>query len=183
MERIYIIGYMGSGKTTVGKKLAKLLALSFVDLDVYIESKYRQTVTEIFAEKGEDEFRKIESKALIDVAQFDNVVISTGGGTPCFFNNMELMNKTGTTVYIKTDSEELAARLLASKTERPLIAGKSEDELIPFISKHLATRECYYMNAKIIYHTYKMITKEDVYLTVDGIAQQLERYKHDQIEK
>src|SRR5690554_4257405 len=107
MERIFIIGYMGSGKTTVGKKLAKSLSLSFIDLDAFIESKYRKTIAEIFAEKGEDGFRKIESKALSEVALIEDVVISTGGGAPCFYNNMELMNKTGTTVIYKQNRKNL----------------------------------------------------------------------------
>lgn len=173
MKRIFIVGYMGSGKTTVGKKLAKSLALSFIDLDAYIESKHLKTIAEIFAEKGEEDFRKIERKAIIDVSQIEDVIISTGGGAPCFFDNMDLMNKAGTTVYIEAEPEELAERLLASKTVRPLIAGKSKDELIPFIAKHLAARQRYYMNSKIIYHTDKMITKEDVYLTVNGIVEKL----------
>lgn len=174
MNRVFIVGYMGSGKTTVGRKLAKLLSLSFIDLDAYIESKFLKTIAEIFAEKGEDEFRKIERKALIDVSQIEDVIISTGGGTPCFFDNMNLMNKAGTTGYLEAKPEELAARLLASKTVRPLIVGKSMDELIPFITKHLTVRERYYMDAKIIYHTDKMITKEEVYITVNGIVKRLE---------
>lgn len=182
-KRVFLIGYMGSGKTTVGKKLAKSLDLSFIDLDAFIESKHRKTIAEIFTEKGEDEFRKIERKALNDVAQIEEVIISTGGGAPCFFDNMDLMNKTGTTVYIKAEPEELAARLLASKTVRPIIAGKSKTELIPFITKHLAARERYYMEAKIIYHTDKMITKEDVYLTVNGIAEMLKLDKPDCFKK
>ena len=85
MNRVFIVGYMGSGKTTVGRKLAKLLSLSFIDLDAYIESKFLKTIAEIFAEKGEDEFRKIERKALIDVSQIEDVIISTGGGNTLFF--------------------------------------------------------------------------------------------------
>ncbi|HHU41237.1 MAG TPA: shikimate kinase [Fermentimonas caenicola] len=183
MKRVFLIGYMGSGKTTVGKKLASLLKLSFIDLDAYIEGKHRKKISEIFAEKGEDEFRKIERRALIDVSQIENAIISTGGGAPCFFDNMSLMNESGVTVYIEADPEELAARLMASKTVRPLIAGKSKDELIPFITKHLADRERYYRNAKIIYHTERMISKEDVYLTVNGIAEQLNKYLPESFQK
>lgn len=173
MKRIFIVGYMGSGKTTVGKKLAKSLGLTFIDLDIYIESKLRKTVSQIFSEKGEDGFRIIESNALKEVSMIEDAVISTGGGTPCFFNNMELMNNCGTTVYIEAVPEELANRLLSSKSVRPIIAGKSKEELTPFIAKHLASRERYYMNAKIIYHTDRMISKEDVYLTVNGIIEKL----------
>ncbi len=176
MNRIFIIGYMGSGKTTVGKRLARSLSLSFIDLDAFIENKYRKSVSDIFAEKGEEHFRKIENRALLEVANIEDVVISTGGGTPCFFDNMDVMNKAGTTVYIQADPEELAARLLASKTVRPLIAGKPREEIIPFITEHLAQRECYYKRAQIVYHTDRMITKEDINLTVRGVEEQL-KYK------
>lgn len=173
MKRVFLIGYMGSGKTTVGKRLATSLSLSFIDLDDFIQNKYRKTISELFAEIGEEEFRKIESRALREVSEIEDVVISTGGGAPCFFDNMKIMNNAGITLYIEAEPEELAARLLASKMVRPLIAGKSEDELIPFIRKHLSQRERYYKNAHIIYHTDNMITKEDINLTVEGIEEQL----------
>lgn len=177
MERIFIIGYMGSGKTTVGKRLAKSLSLTFIDLDAYIQNKFRKTISELFAEKGEEEFRKIESHALHEVAEFEDVVISTGGGAPCYFDNMALMNHAGTTIYIKAHAEELAARLQASKTVRPLITGKPLEELIPFITEHLAQRECYYNSAQIVYHTDCMITKKDINLTVHGIEELLRKRK------
>lgn len=175
MERIFIIGYMGSGKTTVGKRLASLLALSFVDLDAYIENKYRKTVPALFAEKGEEGFRKIENQSLLEVAEFENVLISTGGGTPCFFDNMEVMNRAGVTIYLEAHPEDLADHLLASKTVRPLIAGKSREELIPFITGHLARREFHYKKAQIIYPIDRMVTKDEIHLTVCGIKEQLER--------
>ena len=99
MKRIFLIGYMGAGKTTVGKVLSRQLGLSFVDLDHYIEGRYHKTVGQLFAEKGEEAFREIERRMLREVAAFENVLISTGGGTPCFFDNMEFMNAYGTTVY------------------------------------------------------------------------------------
>lgn len=173
MKRVFLIGYMGSGKTTVGKRLAISLSLSFIDLDDFIQNKYRKTIAELFTEIGEEEFRKIESRALREVSEIEDVVISTGGGAPCFFDNMKIMNNAGITLYIEAEPEELAARLLASKTVRPLIAGKSEDELIPFIKKHLSQRERYYKSAQIIYHTDKMITKEDINLTIEGIEERL----------
>lgn len=174
MKRIFLIGYMGSGKTTVGKRLAKHLSLSFIDLDDYIQNKYRKTIAQIFEELGEEEFRKIESRTLMEVAEVENVLISTGGGAPCYFDNMKIMNSTGITVYIEADPEELAARLLASKTVRPLVEGKSESELVPFIREHLSHRECYYKSAQIIYHTERMMTKDEIHHTVRGIAEQLE---------
>lgn len=175
MKRIFIIGYMGSGKTTVGKKLAASMSLSFIDLDAYIESKYHKTISGLFADKGESGFRDLERKALVEVSHIENVVISTGGGAPCFFDNIDLMNKAGVTVYIHADPDELAARLLASKTVRPLIAGKPKGELIPFITEHLAKRDPFYTKAKIIYHTDSMITKEEIHLTVEGIEAEINK--------
>lgn len=161
------------GKTTVGKGLAKLLDVDFIDLDKFIQNKYRKTITELFREKGEDGFRKIEQSALRELTDFENIVLSTGGGTPCFFDNMDTMNNAGTTVYISATPEELAARLSASKTERPLIAGKTHDELIRFITQHLADRERYYKKAHIECRTNRLVTKEQVHITVEGIAEKL----------
>lgn len=173
MERIFIIGYMGSGKTTVGKRLAKALSLEFIDLDAYIQSKYRKTIPQLFEEKGEEGFRELEHLMLREVATFENVVISTGGGAPCFFDNMELMNSAGITIYLQAEPKELADRLVASKTVRPLIAGKSREELVSFITKHLAQREPFYNTARVIYDTGRVITKEDIHLTVSGLEQKL----------
>lgn len=173
MERIFIIGYMGSGKTTIGKRLAKSLSLAFIDLDAYIENKYRKSVPDLFAEKGEEEFRKIESRSLREVAEIEDVVISTGGGTPCFFDNMEVMNRAGLTIYLEAHPEDLAAHLLAAKTVRPLITGKPKEELIPFITEHLSRRESHYRKAQVIYPIDRMITKDEIHLTVRGIEQQL----------
>lgn len=178
MERIFFVGYMGSGKTTVGKLLAKSLSLEFIDLDAYIENKHRKSIPALFSDKGEEEFRKIEREALQEVATFEDVVISTGGGAPCFFDNMEVMNRAGTTIYIQADAEELAARLQISKNVRPLIAGKSKEELIPFITEHLAQRERYYNGAHIVYHTDRMITKKEIHLTVRGIEELLRKRKN-----
>ncbi|MDO5665651.1 MAG: shikimate kinase [Bacteroidia bacterium] len=171
--RIYLIGYMGVGKTTIGKKLAEVLDIGFIDLDKFIESKYHKTISELFSEVGEREFRLIEQKSLLEVSEIENVVISTGGGTPCFFDNIELMNRTGVTVYIHAEPEELAARLRASKTVRPIVSGKTKEELTPFITNHLSERERFYKQAQIIYKTDRLITKEHVYMTVNAIAQEI----------
>ena len=148
--RIYLVGYMGCGKSTIGRKVAELLGISFVDLDKYIEERYFKSVPAIFAEEGESGFREKERIALHEVSQFENVVIGTGGGAPCFFDNMEVMNNNGLTIYIAPDTEVLAARLLKSKTERPLIAGKSPEQLIAFINNALQNRAPFYEKAKII---------------------------------
>ena len=148
MRRIILIGYMGSGKTTVGRALSKETGMMFYDLDWYIESRMRKTVAQIFAEKGEEGFRKIEYNMLHEVAEFENVIISCGGGTPCFFDNMDYLNQQGDVVYLKCEPETLYKHLLMGKVERPLIKGKSPEELIAYITNHLAEREPFYSRAK-----------------------------------
>ena len=150
MRRIILVGYMGSGKTTVGKALSKETGLMFYDLDWYIESRMRKSVSQIFAEKGEEGFRKIEYNMLHEVAEFEDVIISCGGGTPCFFDNMDYLNQQGDVVYLKATPEVLYKHLLMAKVERPLLKGKTADELIAYITGHLKEREPYYQKAKYI---------------------------------
>jgi shikimate kinase len=139
---------MGCGKSTLGKRLAKYLNLEFVDMDHYIEMRNHKSVPQIFAEEGEVEFRKKERKALEELSEFSDIVIATGGGAPCFFDNIDLMNQTGATIYMNIDPAILADRLIHSKTERPLIKGKSKEELIVFIDEMLAKRLPFYSQAK-----------------------------------
>ena len=107
MRRIIIIGYMGAGKTTVGRQLGKALGIPFYDLDWYIEGRMRKTVPQLFAERGEEGFRQVERNMLHEVAEFEDVVLSCGGGTPCFFDNMDYLNQQGETVYLKATPEVL----------------------------------------------------------------------------
>lgn len=100
MVRIFLTGYMGAGKTTLGKAFARKLNIPFIDLDWYIEERFHKTVGELFTERGEAGFRELERNMLHEVAEFENVVISTGGGAPCFYDNMEFMNRTGKTVFL-----------------------------------------------------------------------------------
>ena len=160
--RIYFIGYMGCGKSTIGRKLSSMLDLDFIDLDKYIEERNFKSIPTIFADEGELAFREKEHNALNEVAQFENVVISTGGGAPCFFDNMEMMNQTGITIYIAPDNETLANRLLKSKTERPLIIGKSREELLTFIETALEKRAPFYEQAKIIIRGKNDLNPEEV---------------------
>ena len=146
--RIYLIGYMGCGKSTLGRKLSTHLNLQFVDMDHYIEERNYKTIPQIFAEEGEAEFRKKERKALEELSEFHDIVIATGGGAPCFFDNVELMNKTGKTIFLNIDPKILADRLLKSKTERPLIKGKSREELVAFIDRTLKKRNEFYKKAE-----------------------------------
>lgn len=154
--RIYLIGYMGCGKSTLGKKLARHAGLQFVDMDHYIEKRNCKTVPQIFAEEGEAEFRKKERKALEELSEFSDVVIATGGGAPCFFDNVELMNRTGKTIYLNINPKILAERLMKSKTERPLIKGKSKEELVRFIDETLKKRNEFYAQA------HYQITRPDI---------------------
>lgn len=146
--RIYLIGYMGCGKSTLGRKLSKHLDLQFVDMDHYIEERNYKTIPQIFEEEGEAEFRLKEKKALEELSEFSDIVIATGGGAPCFYDNIELMNQTGKTIYMNISPDILADRLLKSKTERPLIKGKSREELVAFIDETLKKRNEFYKQAK-----------------------------------
>lgn len=148
MIRIILIGYMGAGKTTVGKALAAELGVPFYDLDWYITTRYRRSIPEIFAERGEEGFRELERKMLHEAAEFEDIVLSCGGGTPCFFDNMYYMNTLADTIYLKAAPEVLAMHLMMGKGKRPLIEGKSPEELKTYIHESLQAREPFYTKAK-----------------------------------
>ena len=145
---IFLIGFMGSGKTTIGPGLAEKLGYTFVDQDELIEKHYNMTVSEVFAKHGEPKFRETEQQVLSDIVASDNLVISTGGGAPCFFNNMEFMNSHGLTVYLEAEPVTLMQRLRASTDSRPLLKGKTEEELLHFIAGKLEERNKFYHMAK-----------------------------------
>ena len=147
---IYLIGFMGSGKSTLGRQLAKVLGWEFIDLDDLFEEKFRTTIPLFFKEFGETGFRDAEKATLHDTITMKNTVIAAGGGTPCYFDNMEFMNKNGVTMYLKVWPEELASRLSSSKIVRPLIQGKKGDELVAYIREKLTEREPFYNKAQII---------------------------------
>lgn len=171
MKRIFLIGYMGAGKTSVGKVLAKRIGLSFIDLDSYIENRYQRTVGQLFEEKGEDAFRQIERNLLHEVAAFEDILISTGGGAPCFYDNIAFMNQSGTSVYLKVSVEELLKRLEVCKHTRPLLKNKTKEELRLFITKTLEKRKACYMQASVIFDAEEMYSDADV----EAIAEALEK--------
>ena len=166
MTRILLIGYMGSGKTTLGRALADKLGLTFIDLDNYIEQRFRKSISQIFAEMGEDGFRDIERRMLHEVAEFEDVIISTGGGTPCFFDNIEFMNAQGTTVYLDVPVERLFIRLSIARNKRPLIKEKNDEELLAFITEQLAKRAPHYSKAQ---YSFKADRLEDSIQVKDSV--------------
>ena len=173
MRRIIFIGYMGSGKTTVGKALSKALNIPFYDLDWYIETRRRKKISEIFAERGEEGFRQIERNMLHEVAEFEDVVISCGGGTPCFFDNIDYLNRQGDVVWLKATPEVLYQHLLMSKGDRPLLKGKSPEELITFIREQLSVREPFYQKAKYTLDVSLLDQYDKIQLSVEKLRELL----------
>jgi shikimate kinase len=173
MKRIIIIGYMGSGKTTIGHALSQELGLPFYDLDWYIETRMHCTVKQIFDEKGEEGFRTIERSMLHEVAEFENVIISCGGGTPCFFDNIDYINAQGETVYLKCSTDVLYKHLKMGKSVRPLLLNKTPDEVRTFIEAQLKDREPFYGKAKHTVDVSLMDNKEKIQITVDAIRGEL----------
>ena len=151
VKRFFLIGYMGSGKTTVGKILAEKLNLSFTDVDWFIEQRYRKTIGELFEIFGESRFREIERKILREVSEFENTVIATGGGTPCFWDNMDFMKEKGITVYLSVPPHQLFERLKKMAVNRPLLHGKTDEELMDYISRTSEARNPFYNQADIIH--------------------------------
>ena len=162
---------MGAGKTTLGKVLAQKMGLTFYDLDEYIEDRFHRTIPQIFAESGESGFRDLERRMLHEVAEFEDVIISCGGGTPCFFDNMDYMNTCGETVFLNASPEALKAPLLMGKTQRPLIQGKSPEELLDFIKDSLQKRLPYYKKAKHTLSIDVINTNEDITHYVNQIIE------------
>ena len=149
MNRIYLVGYMGAGKTTAAKRLAKRLGWDVVDTDALFEEKYRISVDDFFQKYDEPLYRKLESEILKSTEKMENTVISTGGGTACYFDNMDWMNLHGLTVFMRVSPASAVDRVLHSHHKRPLVRGKSEEELMEFVSYHYASRMPFYEQAKI----------------------------------
>ena len=150
MKCIILIGYMCAGKTTIGKALAKRLGRTFYDLDWYVEERFHKKIPQIFAAEGEARFRNLECRMLHEVAEFEDIVLACGGGTPCFYDNMDYMNAVAETVYLKASTETLCRHVAMSRGERPLLKGKTDEELRSFIDSQLAQRAPYYEKAQHI---------------------------------
>lgn len=149
-KNIFFVGFMGSGKTFFGKKLSKKWNRPFVDLDLYIEQKMEKSIDSIFKEYGEHYFRKLENQFLNELSGQENLIISCGGGTPIFYNNLEIMKKSGIVVYIKQPKEILLGRLRRNKQKRPLVQKLNDEDLKAFINQKLIERENFYNKANII---------------------------------
>ncbi len=178
MTRIFIIGYMGAGKTTLGVRLAEQLALPFIDLDQYIERQQGKTIAQIFADNGEPAFRIIERDALKQVAEGDSAVIACGGGTPCFYDNIELMNSRGLVVYIKPSADVIYAHLQMGGSIRPLLLGKTPKQVMQFIKEQTAARQPFYSKARYTLPIPLLDSDEKIKQTTDNIMQTLGMIKH-----
>ena len=168
MNRIYIVGYMGAGKTTAARRLANHLGWGVVDTDAMFEEKYKISVCDFFNKYDEPLYRKLESEVLKSTADLENVVISTGGGTACYFDNMEWMNQHGLTVFLRISQKAVVDRLVHAKRKRPLAEGKTEAELTEFVNRHYTSRLPFYEQAKIT------VKAED--LDLEGLMGMIEDY-------
>lgn len=169
MKSISLIGFSGVGKTTVGKILAQKLGLAFIDTDEFIEQRYHSSVSDMFACCGVDKFRKRESVALIELTQKQDTVLSTGGGLPVHPGNMDLLLSRTTVVYLRATPEELVGRLSLVKATRPLVAGKTEDEIREYVNATLLDRELFYQRAHYTIDASPLVTEEDAHAIADKI--------------
>ncbi len=158
---IFLIGFMGCGKSTLGKKVATKTGYSFIDLDDLIVQEINMSISEYFGAFGEQAFRKIERDQLHKLSCLKNTIIATGGGAPCYMDNMDWMNEHGKTVYMKLPPKALLSRLSQKEVEsRPLLKGKTTEELLEFIQSKLEEREPFYNRAKIIFDALQSNTKD-----------------------
>ena len=153
--KIVLLGYMASGKSTIGREISKKLDMKFIDLDHYVSKRENSSISEIFKVKGEIYFRRIESLYLSEILNSKgNFILSLGGGTPCYSNNMELiLNSEASSIYIKTSIKTIVSRLTAEKSKRPLVADLENDKLTEFVAKHLFERRFFYEQASITMNT------------------------------
>ncbi len=173
MKCIVLVGYMCVGKTTVGRQLAKRLNCGFYDLDWYIEERFHKKIPVIFAEEGEERFRDLERRMLREVAEFENIVLACGGGTPTRFDNMEFMNEVAQTIYLEAQPETILAHLKVSKGTRPLLQGLTLEETDHFVRQQLQERNPYYQKAHHTVNVDILDSYEKISDVVEMIVQQL----------
>lgn len=153
MKWVVLIGFMGAGKSTVGKELANSLQLPFVDSDQLIEEQEGKSIRELFETIGEDAFRSLEAQVIRSLNVHDPMVIAVGGGLPVYHNNMEFLNGNGLTIYLHHEPELLVERLVADRFHRPLVSHLSKDDLVKFVKQSIQERDAFYKKAKIILST------------------------------
>ena len=167
MKPIFLIGYMGAGKSAVGRALARKYGLEHIDLDWRIEQRFHQKISDMFATIGEEGFRRRERNMLHEVMGMEDVVVSVGGGTPCFFDNMEQMNAEGHTIYLQCSVGVLVERIMRSQNKRPIVANKTKEELMDFVVKHLAEREVFYLQANEVWNGEELRVENSSLLTTN----------------
>ena len=151
-KRIYLVGFMGVGKSTIGKQLAEQMGYKFLDIDRVFEKKYKISISGFFDKYDEELFRKLEYEVLLETFKLENVVVSTGGGTACFYDSIKVMNKNGFTVYLEMTQEALFTRLKNAKRKRPIVANKSDNVLKNTIAKKMNERVPFYKQAHLIFN-------------------------------
>ncbi len=161
-QPVFLIGFMGSGKSTLGRVVSKFSGLQFIDLDNFIERRFRANIRDIFARDGEERFREIEHRMLTEISDFENTIIACGGGTPCHFDNMDIMNAKGTTVLLEASEQILHRRLVRGRHKRPLLAGKSDLEILQTIRRDLCIRAPFYGLAAHRFNTDELETREEI---------------------
>ena len=166
MNKVYLIGFMGVGKSTVGKKLASLLNYEFIDTDNVFEKKYKLGIDTFFSKYGEDLFRKLEHEILLSTFSKKHCIVSTGGGMPCYLDSIQQINNNGLSVYLQMNEKAILSRLLSSKQKRPLLKNMNENELLIFINNSLIKRNPYYCDANI--------TVPALSIGVDDLARQIQ---------
>lgn len=173
MIRIFLTGYMGAGKTTLGKAFAREMKVPFIDLDWYIEERFHKSIPELFRERGEEAFRELERRMLHEAGEFEDVVISTGGGTPCFFDNMDYMNRQGQTVFLDVHPDILFCRLRVATQQRPILQGKTDEELRAFIVEALGKRAPFYGQARYRFDAGRLESRRQIAESVEQLRRLL----------
>ena len=177
MKPVFLIGYMGCGKTTLGAALAQEMEMTYIDLDELIEQDAGKTIVQLFEDLGEARFREIETQALRNTLTMTDVIVGCGGGTPCHGNNMELMNQSGITVWLNTSPERLTARLLLpeQKNKRPKILALPNEAVLPFVMQELQERTPYYRQAHLHFDSTDIETAAATVRTARRLAALLKR--------
>lgn len=169
---VFIVGYMASGKTTFGRALARKLGREFIDLDFAIEQRFRKSIGRMFAEEGEQVFRRRETSMLREVGEFENVVVACGGGTPCFAGNMDYMNARGLTVRLDAGPDRIMERLMLNSAKRPLMAGKDSDEMRREVERGLELRAPFYDRAAITICGERLENREQIQETIEAFLKE-----------